>query len=242
MGRSRIVLSVEQALRQSEKLAHMGQLSAGIAHELNNPLGVVIMYSNLLLEESGDNQQLKEDLELIVEQAGRCKSIVGGLLNFARKNQVKYSRTHLEELMSLSTASLIIPDSISFSLESELENPYAEMDREQMVQVISNLLKNGIEAMPGGGKLKVNLSEINDWVIIRIRYEGSGIAPEDLEKVFEPFYTTKGIGKGPGLGMDTCYGIVKMHRGQIYVRSNTGCCDEPGGTEFIIKLPRQLVN
>ena len=108
------LLSVEQALRQSEKLAHMGQLSAGIAHELNNPLGVVIMYSNLLLEECGDDKQLKEDLELIVEQAGRCKSIVGGLLNFARKNQVKYSRMDLEELMRISTSSLIVPDNISF--------------------------------------------------------------------------------------------------------------------------------
>ncbi len=235
------LLSVEQALRQSEKLAHMGQLSAGIAHELNNPLGVVIMYSNLLLEESGDNQQLKEDLELIVEQAGRCKSIVGGLLNFARKNQVKYSRTHLEELMRLSSASMIIPDYISYSLESELANPYAEMDREQMVQVISNLLKNGVEAMPEGGKLSVNLSDKNNWVIIRIRDEGSGIAPEDLGKVFEPFYTTKGIGKGTGLGLATCYGIVKMHRGQIDVSSNTKHSDVPRGTEFIIKLPRKVV-
>ncbi len=231
------LLSVEQALQQSEKLAHMGQLSAGIAHELNNPLGVVIMYSNLLLEESGDNQQLKEDLELIVEQAGRCKSIVGGLLNFARKNQVKYTRTHLEDLMRLSSASLIIPNNISYSVEDELTNPYADMDREQMVQVVSNLLKNGIEAMPKGGALSVNLSDKSDWVIIKIKDEGSGIAPGDLEKVFEPFYTTKGIGKGTGLGLATCYGIVKMHRGQIDVKSNTKPESGPRGTEFIIKLP-----
>jgi len=235
------LLSVEQALRQSEKLAHMGQLSAGIAHELNNPLGVVIMYSNLLLEESGNNQQLKEDLELIVEQAGRCKTIVGGLLNFARKNQMKYSRTHLEELMRLSSASLIIPPDVSFSVENELTNPYAEMDREQMVQVITNLLKNGMEAMPRGGALRVNLSDKNDWMIIRIRDEGSGIAPGDLEKVFEPFYTTKGIGKGTGLGLATCYGIIKMHRGNIDVKSSTKSENGPRGTEFIIKLPRIVV-
>ncbi len=235
------LLSVEQALRQSEKLAHMGQLSAGIAHELNNPLGVVIMYSNLLLEESGDDQQLKEDLELIVEQAGRCKSIVGGLLNFARKNQVKYSRTDLEELMRISTTSMIFPDNITFIMENHLSNPFAEMDKEQMVQVITNLLKNGMEAMPNGGALTVNLSDSHDWVIIKIRDEGTGIAPGDLEKVFEPFYTTKGIGKGTGLGLATTYGIVKMHRGEVDVKSNTQPEKGPTGTEFTIKLPRKLV-
>jgi len=235
------LLSVEQALRQSEKLAHMGQLSAGIAHELNNPLGVVIMYSNLLLEESGENQQLKEDLELIVEQAGRCKSIVGGLLNFARKNQVKYSQTDLEELLRISTSSIIFPENINYTLVNNLSSPYAEIDREQMVQVITNLLKNGMEAMPNGGALTANLSDKDDWVLIRIRDEGMGIAPGDLEKVFEPFYTTKGIGKGTGLGLATTYGIVKMHRGQIDVKSNTKPEKGPVGTEFIIKLPRKVV-
>jgi len=235
------LLSVEQALRQSEKLAHMGQLSAGIAHELNNPLGVVIMYSNLLLEEVGNDQQLKEDLELVVEQAGRCKSIVGGLLNFARKNQVKYSRTDLGELLRMSTGSLIIPENITYTLNNQLSNPFAEMDREQMVQVISNLLKNGMEAMPNGGALTVSLSDSHDWVIIKIQDEGTGIFPGDLEKVFEPFYTTKGIGKGTGLGLATTYGIVKMHRGQIDVRSNTDPAKGAMGTEFIVKLPRKLI-
>jgi len=151
--------SVEQALRQSEKLAHMGQLSAGIAHELNNPLGVVIMYSNLLLEESGEDQQLREDLQLIVEQAGRCKSIVGGLLNFARKNQVKYTKTDLVELMRISASSIIFPESINFSFSHGLENLYAELDQEQMIQVITNLLKNGMEAMPNGGALTANMND-----------------------------------------------------------------------------------
>lgn len=235
------LFSVEQALRQSEKLAHMGQLSAGIAHELNNPLGVVLMYSNLLLEESGDNQQLKEDLELVVEQAGRCKDIVGGLLNFARKNQVKYTQSDLEELLKISTSSMIFPSNISYSLENNLSNPFAELDREQMIQVITNLLKNGMEAMPNGGALRVILSDRDDWVIIRIRDEGTGIAPGDLEKVFEPFYTTKGIGKGTGLGLATCYGIIKMHRGQIDVKSNTNAEKGPSGTEFIIRLPRKII-
>jgi iron only hydrogenase large subunit-like protein len=236
------LISVEQALKQSEKLAHMGQLSAGIAHELNNPLGVVIMYSNLLLEESGEDQQLKEDLQLIVEQAGRCKAIVGGLLNFARKNQVKYTRTDLEELMRISASSLIFPEGIRYTVKNQLSNPFAEMDREQMIQVISNLLKNGMEAMPRGGDLEVTLSDSHDWVIIHIKDQGTGIEARDLEKVFEPFYTTKGIGKGTGLGLATTYGIVKMHRGQIDVQSNADPEQGPTGTEFIIKLPRKLVS
>lgn len=234
--------SVEQALRQSEKLAHMGQLSAGIAHELNNPLGVVIMYSNLLLEECSNNQQLKEDLELIVEQAGRCKSIVGGLLNFARKNQVRYADTSMEELMRISSSSIIFPENISYSLDNRLINPYLEIDQEQMVQVITNLLKNGVEAMPNGGELSAELSESHDWISIKIKDEGCGIDQADLEKVFEPFYTTKGIGKGTGLGLATTYGVVKMHRGQIDVKSNTHLEDGPTGTEFCLKLPRKRVN
>lgn len=236
------LFSVEQALRQSEKLAHMGQLSAGIAHELNNPLGVVIMYSNLLLEECGDNQQLKEDLELVVEQAGRCKDIVGGLLNFARKNQVNYVQSDLEEVMKISSSSMIFPGNISYIQENNLSNPFAELDREQIVQLISNLLKNGMEAMPNGGALRVNLSDRDGWVIIRIQDEGTGIAPGDLEKIFEPFYTTKGIGKGTGLGLATCYGIVKMHRGQIDVKSNNRPENGATGTEFTIKLPRKLAS
>jgi len=233
------LVSVEQALKKKKKLANMGQLSAGIAHELNNPLGVVIMYSNLLLEEVKEDQQLKEDLELIVEQAGRCKSIVGGLLNFARKNQVKYKPTHLEELMRISTSSMIIPESIDYQLDNHLSNPYAEMDQEQMVQVISNLLKNAMEAMPEGGVLKVTLSDNHDWVIISVKDEGTGIDPGDLEKIFEPFYTTKGIGKGTGLGLATTYGIVKMHRGQIDVQSNRDAEKGPCGTEFTIRIPRK---
>jgi two-component system NtrC family sensor kinase len=232
------LVSVEQALKQSEKLAHMGQLSAGIAHELNNPLGVVIMYSHMLLDECKEDPQLKEDLELIVEQAGRCKNIVGGLLNFARKNQVKYAQTDLVELMRISSSSMIFPEGIRYRLESKLSNPCVDMDQEQMVQVISNLLKNGMEAMPGGGVLSVELSDSHDWVSISVRDEGTGIEPRDLEKIFEPFYTTKGIGKGTGLGLATTYGIVKMHRGQIDVKSNTDPLKGPCGTEFIIRIPR----
>ena len=108
-----------------------------------------------------------------------------------------------------------------------------------MVQVITNLMKNGVEAMPNGGALTATLSDFHDWVIIKICDEGTGIDAGDLEKVFEPFYTTKGIGKGTGLGLATTYGVVKMHRGQIDVKSNNKPEMGPTGTEFIIKLPRK---
>jgi signal transduction histidine kinase len=110
-----------------------------------------------------------------------------------------------------------------------------------MVQVITNLLKNGIEAMPGGGSLVSTLSDNHDWVIISIRDEGTGIDPGELEKVFEPFYTTKGIGKGTGLGLATTYGIVKMHGGQVDVQSNAFPEKGSTGTEFTIKLPKKRV-
>lgn len=232
------LVSVEQALRQSEKLAHMGQLSAGIAHELNNPLGVVIMYSHMLLEEVEGDPHLKEDLQLIAEQAGRCKSIVGGLLNFARKNQVKYAPVDLVEMLRVSASSIIFPDNIRYRLVNHLSRPDAELDQEQMVQVVTNLLKNAIEAMPDGGEITVTLSEKNDWVIMEVSDEGTGIDPSELEKIFEPFYTTKGIGKGTGLGLATTYGVVKMHRGQVEVTSNNDPAKGPTGTVFTIKLPK----
>ncbi|MGC9344169.1 MAG: [Fe-Fe] hydrogenase large subunit C-terminal domain-containing protein, partial [Bacteroidales bacterium] len=149
------LMSVQQALKQTEKLAHMGQLSAGIAHELNNPLGVVIMYANILLEEEEEDSPLYNDLKLVAEQAERCKSIVGGLLNFARKNQVNYQLTDVEEILRLSLDSVIKPDNISIQLQSELNDPFAELDQEQMIQVITNLVRNAFEAMPGGGVLQI---------------------------------------------------------------------------------------
>jgi signal transduction histidine kinase len=231
--------SVQQVLKQTEKLAHMGQLSAGIAHELNNPLGVVIMYSNILYEESGDDSPVKEDLKLIVEQAQRCKTIVGGLLNFARKNQVNYMEVNINEMIRLSVSSVLCPDNVTIDVRSSIKDPFAELDQEQMIQVISNLIKNGIEAMPEGGKITIILDENDNEVVIKIKDNGTGIKKSDLNKVFEPFFTTKGIGKGTGLGLATAYGVVKMHRGKIKVDSNANPMEGPTGTVFTIKLPRR---
>jgi signal transduction histidine kinase len=231
--------SMKQALKQSEKLAHMGQLSAGIAHELNNPLGVVIMYSNILLEESKPGEPFSEDLKLIVEQAARCKKIVGGLLNFARKNQVNHQIVSIKELVNHSLESLIIPEKIKITITDQCTNPEAMLDTEQMMQVLTNLIKNAFDAIPGEGLIDIRLEDTLSDVIIVISDSGTGIREEDRAKIFEPFFTTKVIGQGTGLGLATAYGIVKMHKGQITADSNNDPAKGPTGTSFKIILPRR---
>ncbi len=231
--------SMREALKQSEKLAHMGQLSAGIAHELNNPLGVVIMYSNILLDESPEESPVREDLNLIVEQAARCKRIVANLLNFARKNQVNHQLISLKDLAERSLESIIAPPEITISVIDKTTNPEAMLDTEQMTQVLTNLVKNAIDAMPHGGTIDLILEDTLGDVIITVKDTGTGIKEEDRAKVFEPFFTTKAIGVGTGLGLATAYGIVKMHKGQITVESNTEPAKGPTGTSFRIILPRR---
>jgi iron only hydrogenase large subunit-like protein/nitrogen-specific signal transduction histidine kinase len=231
--------TMQNALKQSEKLAHMGQLSAGIAHELNNPLGVVIMYSNILLDESKPEDPFRQDLELIVEQAGRCKKIVAGLLNFARKNQVNYQEIDIRRLTEQSVAGVVFPENIRTAVIDRTTNPDAAIDYEQMTQVLTNLFRNSIDAMPNGGKLEITLEDTVSDVIFIVSDTGSGINDEDRAKIFEPFYTTKGIGKGTGLGLATTYGIVKMHKGQITVDTNADPSRGPTGTTFRIILPRR---
>ncbi len=231
--------SMKQALKQSEKLAHMGQLSAGIAHELNNPLGVVIMYSNILLEESKEGDPVREDLKLIVDQAGRCKKIVAGLLNFARKNQVNHQLVSIKDLVDHSLESLIIPAKVKINIEDKTTNPEAMLDLEQMMQVLTNLIKNAIDAMPNGGSVNIKMEDTLSDVIIVIRDTGIGIKEEDRAKIFEPFFTTKSIGQGTGLGLATAYGIVKMHKGQITADSNDNPAKGATGTSFKIVLPRR---
>ena len=176
--------SMKQALKQSEKLAHMGQLSAGIAHELNNPLGVVIMYSNILLEEAKMEDPVREDLQLIVDQAGRCKKIVAGLLNFARKNQVNHQMVSIKDLVNHSLESLIIPPKVKIIIDDHTTNPSAMLDQEQMMQVLTNLIKNAIDAMPGGGTINIKMEDTLSDMIIVISDTGTGIKEEDRAKIF----------------------------------------------------------
>jgi len=220
-------------------MASMGQLSAGIAHELNNPLGVVIMYANILLDEAPKDSQIYKDLKLIVDQTDRCKKIVGGLLNFARKNQVNSTKTNIVKLTEQSVRAVVIPKEIEIKINQEnMNDPYAMVDHEQMMQVLTNLLKNAIDAMHKGGKILITLEDSNDQVIFKVKDTGIGIDQESMDKIFEPFYTTKAIGMGTGLGLATTYGIVKMHKGKITVYSNNDPQKEPTGTEFKISIPR----
>ena len=231
--------SIQQALRQSEKMASMGQLSAGIAHELNNPLGVIVMYANILLDEAPKDSDIYSDMKLIVDQTNRCKKIVGGLLNFARKNQVNSSKVNIIKLAEQSTEAVIIPKNIVVNIDSQnLKDAIAMLDNEQLTQILTNLIKNAIDAMPDGGNIDVVLEDDSENVFFNIKDTGVGIKTESLDKIFEPFYTTKEIGKGTGLGLATTYGIVKMHKGKITVSSNADKEQGETGTTFKISLPR----
>ncbi len=231
--------NTQDALKQSEKLASMGQLSAGIAHELNNPLGVITMYSNIIMDEASENDAIKKDLELIVQQADRCKNIVGGLLNFARKNQVKLKETDFNQFVKRSINSIIHPESVQIHFETSLIDKWVMIDRDQMMQVLTNLEKNAVEAMPDGGTLSIKISENNGSVELNLSDTGVGIPQENMDKLFTPFFTTKKIGEGTGLGLPLIYGIVKMHKGQINVTSNADAQAGPTGTNFKITIPKR---
>ncbi len=233
--------STQAALKQSEKLASMGQLAAGIAHEVNNPLGVVIMYSHILLDEIDPASPLYRDLKMIVEQADRCKKIVGGLLNFAKKSKVTIDEVNIKKLINNGLKTFVIPENVELKVEINSQEPVLECDHDQMVQVFSNLLKNAVDAMPNGGRLTITVGDIfaEDAMEIRISDTGVGIPKKNLERMFEPFFTTKENGKGTGLGLPIIYGIIKMHSGSIKVESNADPKDGETGTTFILKLPRK---
>ncbi|HPE43935.1 MAG TPA: HAMP domain-containing sensor histidine kinase, partial [Bacteroidales bacterium] len=129
----------------------------------------------------------------------------------------------------------------SIKLQVELNDPYVYLDADQMMQVLTNLEKNAVEAMPHGGEITLSVSEKGEDVVIAINDQGIGISPENMEKVFTPFFTTKEVGKGTGLGLPLCYGIVKMHKGKIDVNSNTDPEKGPTGTTFTIRLPRNPI-
>lgn len=232
--------TTQMALKQSEKLASMGQLSAGIAHELNNPLGVITMYSNILKDEAPEGSPVKEDLELIVEQADRCKNIVGGLLNFARKNQVKLEATNINTFVQHSLQSVLKPGNVEIQFEPHPNDPVMMLDQDQMMQVLTNIEKNAVEAMPEGGLLTISISGNAPSVEIDVSDSGVGIPEEHMDKLFTPFFTTKKMGKGTGLGLPLIYGIVKMHKGQIQVVSNAIPENGPTGTTFKITLPVKI--
>ncbi|MDA8126530.1 MAG: ATP-binding protein [Deltaproteobacteria bacterium] len=237
----REIRQVHRHLINTEKLASMGQLAAGVAHELNNPLGTILLYTNLMQRKLQDRADLSHDLNLLVEEAQRCKKIVGGLLDFARQNRVRMEAVNVGEMLRHILANAfqalrIEEKGIRLIYEEQTPDPVADLDRDQMTQVIVNLVKNAIDAMETcGGEIRLRAEELNDSGRIRISVadQGRGIPLEDRERIYQPFFTTKSIGKGVGLGLPICYGIVKMHRGSIWYDSVVG-----SGTQFYIELPK----
>lgn len=232
--------TAEEALKQSEKLAHMGQISAGIAHELNNPLGVITMYSNIILDDLPEGNPVRDDVKIIVEQAERCKNIVGGLLNFARKNKIVAKDVNVIDFLRQSLNSVVIPPGIKAEVHADIDDPMLMIDTEQMTQVFTNLEKNSIDAMPEGGRLDIYIKGNEREIEVTVSDTGSGISKEHIDKLFTPFFTTKPPGKGTGLGLPLIYGIVKMHNGKISVKTNTNPDAGQTGTRFIITLPRYI--
>ncbi|HQH27954.1 MAG TPA: [Fe-Fe] hydrogenase large subunit C-terminal domain-containing protein, partial [Oligoflexia bacterium] len=231
--------TVQEALMQSEKLASMGQLAAGIAHELNNPLGVVLMYAHLLLEGSPEDSSARQDAEVIAAQADRCKKIVSGLLHFARQNRVLRQPTDLRPVIERSIQSVPHPEHITVDVSFSYSNTVAEVDGDQLIQVFTNLLSNAFAAMPAGGTVVIDAGGDEQRVKISVHDTGMGIPADIRSKIFDPFFTTKQLGVGTGLGLAVAYGIIKMHKGDIRVTSNADPAGGPTGTTFFIDLPRK---
>lgn len=229
----------QDQLIQSEKLASLGQLAAGVAHELNNPLATVLLFSEVLLREKALDRNHIPDLETIIRETRRCKSIVASLLDFARQQQVEAVEVDLNQLIRRVIDQEKKQTRYSrVTIRAELEDnlPVIQADGAQIQAVLVNLMSNAADAMPGGGQLTVRTySDPPGMVSLEVGDEGEGISEENKQKLFTPFFTTKPPGKGTGLGLSIVYGIVKMHRGQIRVESASG-----EGTRIIVELPREL--
>jgi two-component system, NtrC family, sensor kinase len=224
-----------EQLMQSEKLVSIGQLAAGVAHEINNPLGGILMYSHLVLEDLPEKSPARENLQKVIEQAERCKKIVKGLLDFSRQRKPEITSVQLNELID-ETFRLVESQSVfqNIKIEKKLDPslPSIAGDRSQLQQVLLNLILNAAGAMARGGILSVSSSCEGDGVEIRCRDTGCGISAENMEKIFEPFFTTKSEKDGTGLGLSISLGIVKNHGGALTVDSQPG-----RGTTFTVRLP-----
>jgi two-component system NtrC family sensor kinase len=225
----------ENQLFQSEKLASLGKLAAGVAHEINSPLTGVLTYSSLLLREKKDADPEKEDLEVIVNETNRCKRIVKGLLDFARQTEPDKALSDINEVIEKSIDLIAHQASIqSIKIEKKVKPdiPRIMIDRGQIQQVFINILLNAIEAMPQGGTLTISSVIQDQMLAIGFADTGAGIPEENLRKIFDPFFTTKKQGRGTGLGLSVSYGIIERHRGRLEVKSKVG-----KGTTFTIRLP-----
>lgn len=226
-------------LLRKDKLASLGQLAAGVAHELNNPLGTILLYSDAMFTDAAEDDPRRDDLKMIISEAQRCKVIVGDLLNFARQHELMTQETDLNQLLQ-EVVTKVTPqprfEHVEVRCQLDPGLSHIQADPAQMQQVFINLLNNSADAMDGSGTITITTRpSAADSVDVLIADTGSGIAPESLGKLFTPFFTTKPAGQGIGLGLAIVYGIVKMHRGQIHVESQVG-----RGTTMILTLPVRL--
>jgi signal transduction histidine kinase len=232
----------ESRLIQAGKLAAVGEMAAGIAHELNNPLTTVTGFAELVMDELPEGSSARTDLELVLREANRARGVVRRMLDFARQNESVRARTDPNEIVTdvlalvnhlLHTSGIrVVPD-----LGERL--PWISVDRNQIKQVILNLVHNALHAMPSGGELHITSAkrrrEKKEWLTIRIQDSGTGIPSENLDHIFEPFFTTRSKEGGTGLGLSVSYGIVADHGGFIEVESTPG-----KGSAFTVWLPIEV--
>ncbi|PYK29354.1 MAG: hypothetical protein DME57_10590 [Verrucomicrobia bacterium] len=235
-------VKADRAVARAEKLAAVGRLAAGVVHEINNPLATIAACAESLEKRivegafacSQDADDLREYLGLIREEAFRCKTITNGLLDFSRLRAGQRAPVDMNQLIK-ATARLVTHqqrgEHIQIEIEAE-ELPMVSGDMSQLQQAVVALATNAIDAMPDGGTLTLRGVHSGSRVLVQVKDTGAGIAPENMTKIFDPFFTTKDVGKGTGLGLAVCYGILSDHGGRLDVRSSVGA-----GTTFTITLP-----
>jgi two-component system NtrC family sensor kinase len=235
--RTKELTEMQAHLIQSEKLASLGKLAAGIAHEINNPLGGILIYSHLLLEDLDKNSPHYENIKKIVKETSRCKDIVKGLLEFARPKEPEMNLIDINDIVERSLSimerqALFQNINIKKTFASDL--PKIVADSAQLQQVFVNIILNAAEAMDGNGVLTLSTSFNGSGKFIEVKFSdtGHGIKEEDKKRLFEPFFSTKEVGKGTGLGLAISYSIIQKHEGTIEVQSQPG-----KGSTFIVKLP-----
>ena len=243
---TRIRIMAQQLVSQ-EKMASVGQMAAGVAHEINTPLGIILGYAQLMKDDFQDGDECYENLKVIERQTKTCSKIVADLLKFSRQSESSHSELAIndimEEVLSVSEHTLNI-DHITVERDFQPDLPMIMGDPGKLRQVIVNLINNAHHAMETAGgtiRIRTNLRPDGDQLLIRLEDNGSGIAEEIKSKIFDPFFTTKAVGKGTGLGLSVTYGIIHDHNGTINVESPiiTDKGEERPGTAFEIHLPIQ---
>jgi two-component system NtrC family sensor kinase len=236
-------VEANRAVARAEKLAAVGRLAAGVVHEINNPLATISACAEALesriedgaFEESPALDDLREYLGLIRSEAFRCKSITTGLLDFSRTRTAQHVLLDLADVIN-SSAKLLVHQQRDGKIDLRVETadnlPLVFGDPGQLQQAIITLATNAVDAMPSGGVLTISSRREGNTLLIEVSDTGVGIAPENIAKIFEPFFTTKEVGKGTGLGLAVCYGILTEHGGSLDVQSAPEV-----GTTFTISLP-----